>query len=402
MSLVQISNSTPRGSIPFSILDLKAQAVRLPVSKASQILLSEFLTWAGERGYCWWSIPKIAADLNWSVSVVWRKSKELKQAGLLEVIPRPGRSNYWVPLPGKTKMERLQKELTPLAKSRGHEKKTENSSKRSTVQKDCTSTPSPSPSPEPQNVNAIKSCPHKTAPLQGTTSDTTLDSPEELIPVVQTPPQSLPFQQKPAPPVAVAKTKAPITSEHLCLVEEIERVTGDTWSRGHFVNIVRQIDEQTVYAALSVTREKMAMESGVNGGAYFTSTVRGMTALVTLGVKPLAEVMPKQSIPDYPTTPPPPPTPRFVPYQEPEPESLDPESLKKGFRLQYKGAGVDSMLSLVQRCVPVSVDVRSLWVDVRETFAGMEESVLIDRLLDTVVSRIKHAERMTEVLDLSG
>ena len=54
------------------------------------------------------------------------------------------------------------------------------------------------------------------------------------------------------------------------------------------------------------------------------------------------------------------------------------------------------MLALVQRCVPVSVDVRSLWVDVRETFTGVEESVLIDRLLDTVATRMKHAERMTE------
>jgi len=35
-------------------------------------------------------------------------------------------------------------------------------------------------------------------------------------------------------------------------------------------------------------------------------------------------------------------------------------------------------------------------VDVRETFTGVDESVLIDRLLDTVVSRMKHAERMTQ------
>ena len=52
------------------------------------------------------------------------------------------------------------------------------------------------------------------------------------------------------------------------------------------------------------------------------------------------------------------------------------------------------MLYLVQRCVPVSVDVRGLWMDVRETFPGMEESILIDRLLDTVVTRARHAEKM--------
>ena len=35
-------------------------------------------------------------------------------------------------------------------------------------------------------------------------------------------------------------------------------------------------------------------------------------------------------------------------------------------------------------------------MDVRETFPGMEESILIDRLLDTVVTRTRHAERMAE------
>ena len=52
------------------------------------------------------------------------------------------------------------------------------------------------------------------------------------------------------------------------------------------------------------------------------------------------------------------------------------------------------MLCLVQKCVPVSVDVGRLWVDVRETFPGLEESILIDRFLDTVVTRTRHAERM--------
>ena len=54
------------------------------------------------------------------------------------------------------------------------------------------------------------------------------------------------------------------------------------------------------------------------------------------------------------------------------------------------------MPSLVQRCVPLCVEVRSLWVDVRETFSGVEEGILIDRLLDKVVTRARHAARMAE------
>ena len=146
---------TPRyQSITFSILDLKAQAVRLPISKGAQILLSELLTWSGEKGYCWWSVPKIAKDLGWSVSAVWRKSTELKESGLLAVIPRPGRSNYWVPLPGPAKMERVQNELTPLADPRGpFLKENEKQIKRCTVDTDSATYPG-SPLP-PQNPKTL-------------------------------------------------------------------------------------------------------------------------------------------------------------------------------------------------------------------------------------------------------
>jgi hypothetical protein len=395
MSIGQCNNSSPDPSTRFSILDLKAQAVRLPVSKGSQILLSELLTWSGERGYCWWSVPKIAKDLGWSVSSVWRRSAELQDAHLLEVIPRAGRSNYWVPLPGKTKMERLRFELTPLATPRGPFLKENEKLKRCTVPDLGTSTDQSPPSPS--NVNAIKICPEKTAPLQGTVPETLIDSIQEPIPVLQTPSHE-PIGQKPTPvQVPKSKTKAPITPEQIFLVEEIERLTGDTWSRGHFVNLVRLVDEQAIYGALSVTREKIALESGVNAGAYFTSTLKGMTGLASLGARPVADVMPQQSFSDYPTTPPPArPVPRLFHAEEPQPEPFDPESLKRGWRIQYKGSGVRAMISLVQKCVPLSVDVERLWIDVRQTFPGMEEGILVDRLLDTVVTRMRHAERMPE------
>jgi len=343
MSIRQCNNSSPDPSTRFSILDLKAQAVRLPVSKGSQILLSELLTWSGERGYCWWSVPKIAKDLGWSASSVWRRSAELQDAHLLEVIPRAGRSNYWVPLPGPAKMERLRIELTPLAESRGPFLKENEKPKRCTVEKSCASTEKAPASPS--NVNAVKICPQKMAPLQGTNPDTPLDSLQEPIPAVQTPPQSEPIQHKPTPiETSKPKTKASITAEQIFLVEEIERTTGDTWSRGHFLNLVRQADEQTIYAALSVTREKITLESGVNAGAYFTSTLKGMTGLASLGANPVAAVIPQPFPPGYPTTPHPArPIPRFVPLDETEPETFDPESLKRGWRLHYRGAGIRAM-----------------------------------------------------------
>ena len=137
---VQCTSTPIDPSIPFSILDLKAQAVRLPVSKGAQILLSELLTWSGERGYCWWSNNAIARDLKWSVSSVWRRTAELQEAGLLASIPRPGRSNYWVPLPGPAKMTRLENELTPFANSRRPFLKENEKLKRCTVPYLSTST----------------------------------------------------------------------------------------------------------------------------------------------------------------------------------------------------------------------------------------------------------------------
>ena len=260
MSSVQVSNSSPNQSIPFSILDLKAQAVRLPISKAAQILLSELLTWSGERGYCWWSIPKIAADLNWSVSAVWRKATELKQSGLLAVIPRPGRSNYWVPLPGPAKMERLKKELTPLAESRApsYEKKTENYNKRCLAQKDCTSTP------EPQNVNAIK--------ISSSFIKTAIPEP---LPALSTPEQ---------PDIPTPKTDINSSSDHRFpvndapdyLIEEIEQLTKDNHSRAAFRQIAYHIPESTIFQALSATRLAMAESSIYKPGGYFIGVIRSL------------------------------------------------------------------------------------------------------------------------------
>jgi len=56
------------------------------------------------------------------------------------------------------------------------------------------------------------------------------------------------------------------------------------------------------------------------------------------------------------------------------------------------------MLALAQMCVPVSVDVKRLWADVRQTFPGVEGSILINRLRVAVVARARHADGMAEAL----
>lgn len=265
MSNTQVTNSSPHWSIPFSILDLKAQAVRLPVSRGAQILLSELLTWSGEKGYCWWSVPRIAADLGWSPSAVWRRSTELKQAGLLAVIPRPGRTNYWIPLPGSAKMERLKRELTPLAESRApFLKENEKSLKRSAVDKDCTSTEEPLPLPEPQNDNAIQ--------ISSSLIKTTIPQP---LPVLSTPEQpDIPTSQ--TDPTTSPKYRPPVNEDPDYLIEEIERLTNDTHSRSAFRQIVSRVPEQTLFQALSATRLAMAESSIYKPGGYFIGVIRAL------------------------------------------------------------------------------------------------------------------------------
>ena len=119
MSINQCTNSSPDPSTKFSILDLKSQAVRFPVSKGAESSSPNSSPGPVSEDTAGGRVPKIAKDLGWSASSVWRRSAELQDARLLEVIPRAGRSNYWVPLPGRTKMERLRFELTPLATPRG-------------------------------------------------------------------------------------------------------------------------------------------------------------------------------------------------------------------------------------------------------------------------------------------
>jgi len=281
-----ISNNTPTSgnqSIPFSILDLKSQSFRLPVSKAAQILLSELLSWSGERGFCWWGVSTIARDLNWSNATVWRKATELKKSGLLEVIPRPGRSNYWVPLPGPSKMKRLENELTPLANPRGLlEKKKEKKEERCTVDRVCTSTNQALPSHKDQNVNVIdfesvkeKSFPTKSNPRKIISSTTTYhqSKPNMIRKSIPVPAPEPPEQSCPIPEKNQTKINENCTF-NMDLVREIEQLTGDRKSRRCWIKIVKSVSENTIYAGLSSLR--IAMSEGIikNPGSYLVGTIK--------------------------------------------------------------------------------------------------------------------------------
>lgn len=395
MSRISQCISTPiDSSIPFSILDLKAQAVRLPVSKGAQILLSELLTWSGERGYCWWSVSAIAKDLKWSTTVVWRKSVELQKSGLLVTIPRPGRSNYWVPLPGPAKMARLKNELTPLADSRPPlEKKKENSKALITFQPpDHEYVPATLSHPTGMNDNASK-----ISDLESriTKLEQAFTAPESKAPISEGLVQS-PNPQRSSSP---APLKANLSPVDRLLLQDIEETCHDYHSRGCFIKIIREYPEEMIRAALSVTRDTLITVSGTNGGAYFQATLRGMTPVCTaeespqsnsrllhsstdtvtrqkaLCVQPRDRTVATQALDQTVTTPP-----------LPEPEQPDPAALIKGWRLLYEPGNVQRMLSGIKRCFS-QCDVHKVWENLKAEMIHLTEEGLVSEFLDLMAMK---------------
>ncbi|AFM28233.1 helix-turn-helix domain-containing protein [Desulfomonile tiedjei] len=395
MSRISQCISSPiDSSIPFSILDLKAQAVRLPVSKGAQILLSELLTWSGERGYCWWSKEAIAKDLKWSSSSVWRRTAELQEAGFLASIPRPGRSNYWVPLPGPAKMARLENELTPVADSRYPlEKKIEKTQKRCTVHQPSTGTEQLPPSPLPANDNASK-----ISELESriTKLEQTLPTPRSKAPI----PENVVHSSNPQRSSSSAPLKPNLSPEDRLLLQDIEETCHDFHSRGCFINIIREYPEETIRAALSVTRETLATVSGTNGGAYFLATLRGMAAVCAAEdspqpkthpshwsesevIRPVAPcVQPRERTPatgmsgQAATSPP-----------LPEPEQPDPAALIKGWRLLYEPGNVQRMLSGIKRCFS-QCDVHKIWENLKGEMIHLTEEGLVSEFLDLMAMKV--------------
>ncbi len=378
-------------SIPFSILDLKAQAVRLPVSKGAQILLSELLTWSGERGYCWWSNESIARDLKWSTSSVWRRTSELQQACLLATIPRPGRSNYWVPLPGPAKMTRIRDELTPLAEPRAPlEKKKENAKAFRTFR---TEEYVPTTPPAPTNDNASKILDLESRIIKLEQTVTTLDT-TTAQPHVDPPNQAITTSRTP---------RANLSPEQRLLLQDIEEGCNDYHSRGCFINIIRKHPEEIIRAALSVTRETLSLVSGTNGGAYFQATLRGMLDGTVQDTNRSDTILPKEKIsapticaepevsnkqPAEPELLPRTPTSSAKEPEPEEPEQLDPEALVKGWKVLYEPGDTSLVLSQIQRCIP-DWEVRTTWESLRHERSTEAEASVLAEFLDLAAFKVQ-------------
>jgi len=390
MSRTPYNIGTPvEQSTSFTLINQSLEAVAL--KPGPRLLLTRIVSWCGSKGRCWYSVETMATKLGVSVRTVQRWKKELIQSEYLAETSSPYRSPYLIPYPSKlndpnfTDVTSGVTDLTPLLL------REERIKERCTVDKVCTSTNQTPLSPKDQNGNAIKIESDEITSLPETSVDKDLHQSSPSF--IQPPVLSSSVQQKSKLIITRPKTRLHLTPDQFFLVEQIEQVTGDTWSRGNFINLVRQADEQTVYAALSITREKKILESGVNLGAYFTATLKGLIGLGNLKTYPsssraTSDIYTHQnSTSEY-----------KVPPLPVEAEPFNPESMKKGWRLRYSAGGVQPLLSLVKRCVPESFDIHELWMDVKAELPGTKESILVDRFLDTVVVRIRHMERIFETV----
>ncbi|MFC1833530.1 hypothetical protein ACFL2Q_02195 [Thermodesulfobacteriota bacterium] len=132
------------------------------------------------------------------------------------------------------------------------------------------------PSRDEENVNALEMLSNSEDQSQPTETpdQEPISNPTPQSLCIPEPSDTVQTQSQPSPTLAkkteqllqTPPPKANLTPDQWCLLEDIEAATGDTWSRGHFINLIRNHDESTIYAALSVTKEKMSLESGVRGG----------------------------------------------------------------------------------------------------------------------------------------
>lgn len=347
----------PSTSISFDPTDhplgnLLKVATNTNLSVEARLLYVILVLMAWSKGRCWPSQAYQAQALGRSDRAVRNYQQELEKVGLMLIERTPGRVNHYHPaiLTGThSKTPEPDNRPTPETGCRITLKE-ELQNVKNVLPIDDLGSPSPSTPPDQENVNAI-----------------------------QTLPKSPSKPQRGSPPQT---RKSFITPDQIFLVEEIERTTGDTWSRGHFFNLVRQVDEQTIWSALSVTREKISLESGVNAGAYFTSTLRGMAEIQSLGSHKSSSTSPVPETTDRSSS-------QICPVAEPPVlEEIDPSGLVKGWKIMYRPGDLSAVLSQVQRCLP-GWDAQSTWKTLKFDRAGASEEEVLDEFLDLCALKVQ-------------
>jgi hypothetical protein len=247
----------------------------------------------------------MARHFGVSVRTVQRWKGDLIQAGLLIELQRIGRAPFLVPYPNGMTAPSDERQnpistapsedktvtggvtnLTPLS-----EKKTEkeNVVPFSEISTTCEETPSePNVNVdclrlEEKNLDPLPPVEPETAYAQGTEAPPSnpagegedRESVEPLTNDIPGPQDTYQGEQTRIQHPCEAPTEHRNgTVFDMDLVRQIETVTHDYGSRGAWIQIIQRVDRDSIFMAMSATRDKLACESAVNPGRYFIGCVR--------------------------------------------------------------------------------------------------------------------------------
>lgn len=418
------TSSTSIQSSPNQFSRIRSHLCIKGLSQGAKNLMTLLRISAGHKGMIKYRTRKLAEGIGASVSSTREYLEELKQSGLIDALNNPGYSNTWVI--NDVVGEKANQQGGCYSTDRGpaalpadilknvHKKNVDNVPDIPAAGY----VPEAPPSPEPKtNDNAVKianletritniessiniianqlsaepptaedEAATPTAPDESTTSPPS-QHPEKIPPASNSQPRDSEYQP-------TSTKSARLNIHEADLVTEIEELTGETHgrSRGNWIRLVREAPEETIRAGMSALRIAMNETSVLRPGAYLNSTIRrilepdevsqGLPVTIE-GPRPPEDYV-RMECPSSVA-----PTPR---YEEPEPEPIDPEDMKKGWAFYYKTQGVRGMLSLMERCVPETVNVKELWDHTSQLLKNLDERSLVDRFLDLVVGRLRHLE----------
>ena len=393
---------------------------RSELTKGAKVLYAQLRVSAGPKGYVFYRVSRLAEDTRSSISSTKEYLQELRSVGLVIPEYRPGHSNKWFVLdPDPTWDGKVHEGVTPPTQPEDQREGSQDFDGgvadgpaplknvfKTYIKKRCTFLlPPPKPRtrsstvPDPENENVIVSDHFKP-------QDPSPDLQPDPAPNINT---NVPTHT--STPQRVSNPDTPIEPKHykifnVQLLTEILDLTGDIKSRDCWISVINQIPEERIRYALSCFR--ITLNEGTildRPGGYLLAIV--MNNNPNLRFRGRKYQSPQTQVSDYserdqpqtydsPDLPPQPKTPRFCEPEPDIPEPLNTEALIKGWMLSYKSGGVNSLLTWVDRCVPDTLDAKKLWADVRSALPEGDESFLVDRFLDTVATRMKHAESLSE------
>ena len=249
-----------------------------------RLLLARIVLWSGKKGACWYAVGTMAARLGVSERQIQRWKKELITKGFLAERVRHGGPPYLIPYP--CGLEDYQSESnTDGGDCRGGDKSVTQKEHEATKEKTLVGDPHPAvefaPTEESEHpTNVFES------ELQDPHPQSLMDEPKSIVaaPFSASCPVSKPVNSKGKTPQSTTplvdqqRTRTTrLPNDVQDLVEQIERVTNDHHSRGAFIRIARNVDEQTIYQALSSVRCAMDCGTIYRPGAYFIGVIKAIT-----------------------------------------------------------------------------------------------------------------------------